>query len=763
MRTTGQPDKVQASASAGLPADVAEAYCRLVTANEKRRRRGLARLASRNPALARRVRAMLEAENSPQACGLDRPLLDLDALLASDGGEGGDGRTSATRSHDAAGSPHASSAPANAPVLHHAPDLGERYEVLSLIGVGSHGRVYHARQRWPIEREVAVKVLGDHEGVGARAADRLEREAQILGSLGHRGIAAIYDAGRTAGGQPFLVTELVEGLPIDGWCERHGVGFALRCRLLACVCRAVEHAHQRGVIHRDLKPANILVGGGPDGDPRPTIVDFGIARLLDSSGGAGTLTAQGALLGTAGFIAPEQLTGEPADTRSDVFALGRVLARLVQPPDRADDHRRGAVVAPGSLAARDAAAIIRRATAADRRDRYQSAGALADDLEAMLASRPVSARRPPVRERVMRVARRHPSATVMVVMLAGTLAVGGMLLAAKTARASQAVELQKELITGTLRDVVGVMERYGETVEQRQALAERLEHQLEGLLAFSPKDAELRVLLATVRVELASIATARGDTAAAADLANTAIASLARDVDPATAPIADTRALAKALAVRSGVYDASGDRRQSRRHDERAMRVLETLALRYPNHVGVLDDLCWVYERLSSVSLSEHQCEGLDRAALERVGRQIDRRLKIATRMLELDPTRTLSRYNLASAQQQRARFVGLERPQEAMALLSPAIATLEALVAAEPTRLGFVFTLCHTYGIASHLHSQLGDKRGALRILERSLGVLEDLERLAGFQHAHAGKLVKPLRYRINALRDELRLPAEP
>src|SRR5690606_36007230 len=140
------------------------------------------------------------------------------------------------------------------------------------------------------------------------------------------------------------------------------------------------HAHQRGVIHRDLKPSNVLVAGGDE--PQVKIVDLGIARILNPTDGAGqTLTQAGALLGTVGYMAPEQLRGEPADTRSDLFALGRLLQTVL------------AEAPPPPRCRKDCAAIIRRVTAPAARDRYQSAGAFAADLRAMLADAPVAARR----------------------------------------------------------------------------------------------------------------------------------------------------------------------------------------------------------------------------------------------------------------------------------------------------------------------------------------------------------------------------------
>jgi serine/threonine protein kinase len=157
------------------------------------------------------------------------------------------------------------------------PDRIGPYEVAGVLGVGGMGVVYRARQESP-RRDVALKVL--HPGFLSRStAHRFALEVEVLGRLQHPGIAQVFEAGATGdGGQPFFVMELVEGLPLIEYADRHELDVGERLQLILKICRAVEHAHVNGVIHRDLKPANILVAAAGE----PKILDFGVARLTDS-------------------------------------------------------------------------------------------------------------------------------------------------------------------------------------------------------------------------------------------------------------------------------------------------------------------------------------------------------------------------------------------------------------------------------------------------------------------------------------------------
>src|ERR1019366_3247920 len=157
-------------------------------------------------------------------------------------------------------------------------DFG-RYQILRPLGEGGMGTVYLAEQREPIRRCVALKVVKLGMDTGQVLA-RINKERQALAMMDHPNIARIFDAGATAKGRPYFVMEYIEGAPITQYCDRNRIAIGQRLELFLAVCRAVQHAHQKGVIHRDLKPSNVLVMD-QEGAPVPKVIDFGIAKATD--------------------------------------------------------------------------------------------------------------------------------------------------------------------------------------------------------------------------------------------------------------------------------------------------------------------------------------------------------------------------------------------------------------------------------------------------------------------------------------------------
>ncbi len=283
------------------------------------------------------------------------------------------------------------------------------WRVDGLAGQGGMGEVYRAeRVDGAYRQAVAIKVLrpGYHT---AETVRRFRVERQALARLVHPGIAAILDGGTLDDGRPYLVLQYVDGLPVTRFCAEHGLGLAERLRLFVRVARVVEYAHGQLVIHRDLKPSNILVTA--DGAPR--LLDFGIARMLDPELDPSLLgaTRPDARLLTPEHAAPEQLRGEPCDTRTDVYGLGVLLFQLLTdrtpfPAARRPvrELERAILEAPAPLPSTVVDGAERRqalrgdldviALAALRKEpdrRYPSAAALADDVERYLAGLPVRA------------------------------------------------------------------------------------------------------------------------------------------------------------------------------------------------------------------------------------------------------------------------------------------------------------------------------------------------------------------------------------
>jgi len=322
--------------------------------------------------------------------------------------------------------------------------VGGRFRLLDLLGIGGMGEVHLAERTDELDRKVALKLVrGDLPIPAARA----RREQQILARLSHPHIAALVDAGIGDAGQPWFAMEYVDGARITDWCDRRALDLPARARLFARVCRAVQFAHRNLILHRDIKPSNILV----DGEGEPRLLDFGIAKLLDGTDAQQTQT----LAFTPAYAAPEQLRGEPATTASDVYQLGLVLYELVAgvPARRAHEVARaradadtplprvdqafGALTVQGpgdadriarerglgverlrrSLRG-DLGRIVAKATAADPRERYDTAQALADDLERWADGRPVAAHRGTFAYRLRKLVRRHRAATAIIALLA---------------------------------------------------------------------------------------------------------------------------------------------------------------------------------------------------------------------------------------------------------------------------------------------------------------------------------------------------------
>jgi eukaryotic-like serine/threonine-protein kinase len=299
----------------------------------------------------------------------------------------------------------------------------DRYVVHELIARGGMGEVYRAVDT-ALGRDVALKVLPLAAAPGM--AQRLEREARVLARLEHPGIVPVHDAGALDDGRLYYVMRLVRGRRLDEY-SRAGATHGERLRVFLRLCDAVAFAHAQGVIHRDLKPGNIMIG--PFGEV--LVLDWGVARVLleetpappvpDEPGppmpdepsprrpGARSLsavTAEGAIVGTPGFMAPEQAAGlgATADQRADVFALGVILGGLLAAAD-----------AP---APRPLRSIVARATASNAAARYPGADALAEDVRRWLDGEAVAAHDETLPERTVRLFRRHQTAILLLLTYA---------------------------------------------------------------------------------------------------------------------------------------------------------------------------------------------------------------------------------------------------------------------------------------------------------------------------------------------------------
>jgi serine/threonine protein kinase/tetratricopeptide (TPR) repeat protein len=354
------------------------------------------------------------------------------------------------------------------------------YKLLQVIGEGGMGTVYLAEQARPVRRLVALKVI--KAGLDSRQVlARFEAERQTLALMDHPNIARVLDAGATEQGRPYFVMELVKGVPIAEFCDERRLTPRERLELFIPVCQAVQHAHQKGVIHRDLKPSNVLVAPY-DGRPVPRVIDFGVAKATGPKLTERTLfTELGTVVGTPEYMAPEQaeLNQLDVDTRCDVYALGVLLYELLtgttplerrrlkelsllealrlvreeEPPRPsvrlsttaelpAIADRRG--VEPcrlRGLVRGELDWVVMKCLEKDRDRRYDSAGALAEDLRRHLDDEPVSACAPSAAYRFRKFARRNRVALTAASVTATALVLGAAISIGQAVRASRAERL----------------------------------------------------------------------------------------------------------------------------------------------------------------------------------------------------------------------------------------------------------------------------------------------------------------------------------
>jgi tetratricopeptide (TPR) repeat protein len=417
--------------------------------------------------------------------------------------------------------------PAAAPVEREESLTGQRagpWLIEDLIGRGGMGAVWRAvRDDGAYAHQAALKVIrrgfDSHE-----ILERFRRERQLLALLNHPNIARLLDGGSTADGRPFYVMELVEGRPITDWCWDGKLTLETRVRLFLDVCAAVAHAHANLIIHRDLKPANILITR----DGAVKLLDFGIAKffLPDLPPAVETQAAQGLLL-TPAYAAPEQITGRPVTTSTDVYALGLILYEMLTgrraqeittgsplewhrivcetEPARPSSAVSAAGVQPASSIRGDLENILLKALQKDPSRRYLTVQQFSEDLERYLGGRPVKARPATLLYRADRFVRRNRIAVASGVIVFFSLA-GGLAAALWQARiANTYFQSVKGLATAVLNEIHPAIENIPGSTKARLLIVKRSLEYLDRLAATQSRDAALLTEVASGYATIAAI------------------------------------------------------------------------------------------------------------------------------------------------------------------------------------------------------------------------------------------------------------------
>lgn len=410
------------------------------------------------------------------------------------------------------------------------------YKLLHQIGEGGMGTVWLAEQERPVRRRVALKLIKNEVG-SKEAIARFEAERQALAIMDHQNIAKVLDAGTEESGRPYFVMEMVKGIPITEYCDQNRLNINERLELMASICEAVQHAHQKGIIHRDLKPTNVLVSLY-EGKPQPKIIDFGLAKALEHTNKLTDKTMYtefGKVVGTLQYMSPEQaeLNAMDVDTRADVYSLGVLLYELLtgstpieketmkrnlldllvyikesEPPKPStrlstssveglsgiSEQRKISPARLKSVLRGELDWIVMKALERDRTRRYETASSFGDDIKRYLAGETVSALPPSTVYQVRKFIYRHKgwfSAGLAMFLLLVFGVVGTSIGWIKAENAQKYAEDQQGLADAERTRAVEASERAFE--KEREAtllkeIAEQRQRTSEALLAFFQDD-----------------------------------------------------------------------------------------------------------------------------------------------------------------------------------------------------------------------------------------------------------------------------------
>jgi len=377
------------------------------------------------------------------------------------------------------------------------------HEVLSLLGEGGFGEVYHCRELEGLKREVAIKVI--RLGMGTREIlARFDAEMHALAKMNHDHVARVIGSGATGQERPYFIMDYIDGLTLVDWIDQQSPTLAVRLDVMQQICSGVQHAHSKGIIHRDLKPGNIIITEH-EGKPRAKVIDFGLAKALSDPLTDKTLmTGDRYILGTWDYISPEQAWshGSDVDIRSDVYSLGGILYRLLTgqtPHERLRDHHETEILrilseeTPDRPSRRlgessgrynsDASPALRteldwiilKALEVEPDRRYSTVQALSEDIDRhLLGTEPVIARPPSIAYKLSKYVRRYRTslAATAVVIIALSAGISWALIERNQAQ-TRSQELEQ--LTRFQSEQLGSLDAYALGITLREGLASKLE------------------------------------------------------------------------------------------------------------------------------------------------------------------------------------------------------------------------------------------------------------------------------------------------
>lgn len=584
----------------------------------------------------------------------------------------------------------------------------DKYRIISELGCGGMGVVFLA-EREDFRQKVALKLI--KRGMDSDAIlERFSREREILASLNHPFIARFLDGGTTESGSPFFVMEFVEGISVDKYCRQKNLNVEQKLELFIKICEAVSFAHQKLVVHRDLKPSNILI----DANNNPKLLDFGIAKLLNSNEISETQTQQKAL--TPAYASPEQIRGETVDTTSDVFSLGKILSEILQ-NDKLDN---------------DLQVILQTSMREESVRRYASVEKFSEDVRRYLNGLPISAQKDTFAYRTKKFIQRNYLSVGVAALFSITLLIGLTAIIWEKRKAEQRFNDVRELANSFMFEFHDSIENLPGSTPARQLVVSRALQYLNKLSEESGGDAKLQRELATAyekvgRIQGNSYYSNLGDT-------NGAMQSYQKSLEirqKLAASDSNNLELQDELASSfEGVGDmfyTIEDLKSGQSNYQNALNIREKLAQTDSKNLQYQSSLADIYGKIGDITGFEGYANlGDTRGALNfyEKAAATDEKLVLA------EPNNHKFEQNFAV----RLTFLGMlyrtvGKTKEAIVSLEKAAAIFKDLIAAEPNNFEFRFNLLTNNVSLRYVLADDGRVDESIILIRQTIKTLEEMQ----------------------------------